>query len=34
MKQQSFAVVAEFERFQRSTRRGEFLSQIGVPGIF
>ena len=27
MKQQSFAVVAEFEKFSRTTRRGEFLAQ-------
>ncbi len=30
MKQQSFAVGAEFERFQRPTRRAEFLSQMEV----
>jgi IS5 family transposase len=30
MKQQSFAVAAEFERFARPTRRGEFLSQMNV----
>src|SRR5665213_390113 len=28
MKQQSFAVAAEFERFSRPTRRAEFLSQM------
>ena len=30
MKQQSFAVTAEFERFSRPTRRAEFLSQMEV----
>lgn len=30
MKQQSLAVAAEFERFQRPTRRAEFLSQMDV----
>jgi IS5 family transposase len=30
MKQQSFAVVAEFEKFSRVTRRGEFLSQMNA----
>jgi IS5 family transposase len=30
MKQQSFAVLAEFERFQRPTRRAEFLSQMNL----
>jgi IS5 family transposase len=30
MKQQSFAVVAEFEKFSRVTRRGEFLAQMNA----
>jgi hypothetical protein len=30
MKQQSLAVAAEFERFQRPTPRAEFLSQMNL----
>jgi IS5 family transposase len=30
MKQQSFAVVSEFEKFSRVTRRGEFLAQMNA----